>query len=295
MNIAVYCKNFYDKDIDFFIQLFHELNEQKINVQAYEPFYHFVREKFSLPQEITVFNTHEDLLKETDCLFSIGGDGTILGTTSLVKSSGIPVLGINIGRLGFLSGIAKEQIKLAIENILQKKYTLESRTLIRIESEQDLFGEFNYALNEYSFHKKDSPSMIRIQAYLDDEYLNSYWADGLIVATPTGSTGYSLSCGGPIITPDVECFIITPIATHNLTVRPLIISDKAVIKLKFEETNKHIMIGQDFRYTTVTAPLEVILKKENFKINLVRMENQNFFNTIRNKLMWGHDIRNNKK
>ncbi len=292
MNIAVYCKNFYEKDIDFFKLLFSELREFNFNLQVYEPFYHFIKNSITLSSQISLFNTHEDLLKHTDCLFSVGGDGTILGTTSLVKDTGIPVLGINIGRLGFLSGVSRDQIKIALKELEQKNYTLDQRTLIGIHSKQNLFNENNYALNEFSFHKKDSPSMIRIEAYIDDDYLNTYWADGLIIATPTGSTGYSLSCGGPIITPDAENFIITPIAIHNLTVRPLIISDKKIIKLIFEEKNKHIMIGQDFRYTTLATPLEFTLKKEDFKFNLIRMKDQNFFNTIRKKLMWGQDIRN---
>ena len=292
MNIAIYCKNFHEKDFDFFKLLFSELEKYQFNLCIYEPFYDFIKDRIKLSSGISIFKKDEELKKNIDCLFGIGGDGTILETITVVKDSGIPILGINIGKLGFLSSVSKEQIKFAVDEIANKKYSLDQRSLIQLESQNNLFGELNYALNEFCIHKKDTPFMIRIQAFVDNGFLNTYWADGLIIATPTGSTGYSLSCGGPIITPDVESFIVTPIATHNLTVRPLVISDKKEIKLKFEEENKNIMIGLDSRYQIVKGPIELILKKADFKINLVQMENQNFFSTIRNKLMWGMDIRN---
>jgi NAD+ kinase len=197
-----------------------------------------------------------------------------------------------MGKLGFLSSISKEDVIKGIDDLLQKKYSFDQRTLLRLESDNQLFGDLNFALNDISIYKKAPNSMITIQAYINDDYLNSYWGDGLIISTPTGSTGYSMSCGGPIIVPDSQNFVITPIATHNLTVRPIVISDQSVIRLRIEGRAESCIINLDSRYVEVDISTDLVIRKESFEISLVRMENQDFFRTIRTKLNWGLDVRN---
>jgi len=201
-------------------------------------------------------------------------------------------MGINLGRMGFLSSISKEEIGQAVNALIRGDYTLEKRALLSVETPQHLFGDMNYALNELTVNKKDTGSMILVHVYIDDKLLNSYWADGLIIATPTGSTAYSLSCNGPIITPDSENFVITPIATHNLTVRPVVIPDKSVIRLKVEGRMSQYLIGLDSRNSIIDSDTEIVVKKEKFFINLVQRVGDDFYTTIRQKLMWGRDVRN---
>ena len=204
----------------------------------------------------------------------------------------IPIIGVNTGRLGFLADVAKDQIPKTIKQLVNKRFSIDQRTLIKLETEQPLFGGLNFALNEVTISRKDTTSMITITTYINDQYLNSYWADGLIIATPTGSTGYSLSCGGPIVMPGSENFIITPIAPHNLNVRPLVISDKYEIKVKVEGRAKQFLVALDSRIQTMDAGLELTIKKESFKINMIETETQDFSSTLRNKLLWGLDKRN---
>jgi NAD+ kinase len=194
--------------------------------------------------------------------------------------------------MGFISSISREDIIPAINDIIEGNFRINSRSLLRLETEDHLFGDLNFAMNELSINKKDPSSMILIHVYINDQLLNSYWADGLIVATPTGSTGYSLSCNGPILTPDSENFVITPIAAHNLTVRPIVIPDTSTIRVRVESRDNHFLVGLDARSVTITPRTELVVKKENFKINLLQRPNDNFFATIRAKLLWGHDIRN---
>jgi NAD+ kinase len=201
-------------------------------------------------------------------------------------------LGINTGRLGFLANVNAHDYDMAIESLIKGHYSLDNRTLLRIESEGTLFGETPYALNELTLHKKDSSSMITIHAYLNGEYLNSYWADGLIISTPTGSTGYSLSCGGPIIVPQSESFVITPIAPHNLNVRPIVVSDKNIISIEIEGRNKHYLATVDSRSFTIDAKTQLAIRKEDFTLKLVKLNNKNFLDTLREKLAWGLDSRN---
>jgi NAD+ kinase len=243
-------------------------------------------------KNIQSFSQHSDIRNAVDFLFSIGGDGTLLDTISLVQDSGIPVVGINTGRLGFLAGIAKEDIDGALDNFFQGNYAIEKRSLLKLETAEFAFGEVNYALNEFTLLKKGSASMVTIHASLDGHYLNSYWADGLIVSTPTGSTGYSLSCGGPIIVPQSKNFVITPIAPHNLNVRPIVVPDSSVITLEMESRSQQLRATLDSRSISVDASLKLTLKKQHFEINLLRMNNEHFLNTLRNKLMWGIDKRN---
>ena len=292
MRIALFSMNFSEDLEAYYIELLGKLNYHKFDICIYEPFYRKLLENRLISPETKPFSNYEDITGSTDFLFSIGGDGTFLKTISLVKGSGIPILGFNTGRLGFLSSISKDEISEAIESLKEKKFHVEKRSLIRLNKPGNLFGENNFALNEITVHKRDSSSMITIQAYVDDVFLNSYWADGLIVSTPTGSTAYSMSCGGPIIAPDSNNFILTPIATHNLTVRPIVIPDSAVIKLKVDGRMDNYLVTLDSNNAVISNSIELEIKKEDFYINLVQLNSKSFFSTIREKLMWGWDKRN---
>jgi NAD+ kinase len=293
MKIAVYGKSFSDSVAVNIQQLITKLELAKCEVIIYQPFLEFLRRKIRVNRDIASFESYEDILKsKTELFLSIGGDGTFLNTIVFVRDSGIPVLGVNTGRLGFLASISKDDIFQAIDDVVAKKYITEKRSLIRLETRNNLFGDTNFALNEFTVLKKDTSSMITINMFLNDQYLNSYWADGLIIATPTGSTAYSLSCGGPIITPEAENFVITPIASHNLTVRPIVIPDSYEIKLKVDGRGENYLVSLDSRSQTIDYSTELVVRKESFYINLVRLESEKFFSTIRNKLMWGLDKRN---
>ncbi len=234
------------------------------------------------------FFTKDD--QNIDFLCSVGGDGTILETVSIVRDSGIPVLAINTGRLGFLAGINSSEIEEAIVAIEVGQYFLEARSILNLETSSDVF-DFNYALNDFVIHKKETSSMIVVHTYLNGEFLNSYWSDGLIVSTPTGSTGYSLSCGGPIISPKSDSFVITPIAPHNLNVRPIVISDDVVISFEIEGRASSYLASLDSRSQSITNDVKMAIKKADFCLNIIRMNNENFLNTLRNKLNWGYDKR----
>lgn len=292
MNIAIFGKTLPDLFLEYVNDLIQKLEDVSCKLFIYEPYFALLKNKIKFTSKLELFKNHHDLVDNVDYLFSIGGDGTLLDTITLVRDSGIPILGINLGKLGFLSSISKKEISQAIDDIIAGKFTLDKRALLRLHSPSDLFGDLNYALNELTVYKKPPSSMITIHAKVNDKYLNSYWADGLIVATPTGSTGYSLSCGGPIISPGSENFVITPIAIHNLSVRPIVIPDKSIIKIRAEARNDSFFVSLDSRSALIDSSTELIIVKENFHINLIQMENENFFKTIRDKLMWGKDIRN---
>lgn len=229
---------------------------------------------------------------KVDAVFSLGGDGTFLETLLLVGETEVPILGINMGRLGFLASIAKEYIKESLYLLFKGKYEIESRSLISLESSVDLFGGKCYALNECAILRKDSSSMIMVKCYINDQFLNTYWADGLMVSTPTGSTGYSLSCGGPLLMPDAKDFVITPVSPHNLNVRPLIVSDDSELRFEIETRNRTFLISLDSRSETIESDIEIVIKKAPFQGKLIRIEGMNFPDTIRNKLGWGFDKRN---
>tara|TARA_B110000444_G_scaffold250552_1_gene277155 strand:+ start:2191 stop:3069 length:879 start_codon:yes stop_codon:yes gene_type:complete len=292
MKVAVYGKQFQQEVAPFVHELFLELEKAQMEVIVYEPFYNFLSQQIRLNLFLGTYNSYEELKKNIDLFISVGGDGTILDATTLIRDSEIPIIGVNTGRLGFLADIAKDQIPKTIKQLIDKRFSIDQRTLIKLETEQPLFGGLNFALNEVTISRKDTTSMITITTYINDQYLNSYWADGLIIATPTGSTGYSLSCGGPIVMPGSENFIITPIAPHNLNVRPLVISDKYEIKVKVEGRAKQFLVALDSRIQTMDAGLELTIKKESFKINMIETETQDFSSTLRNKLLWGLDKRN---
>ena len=292
MKVAVYGKQFQQEVAPFVHELFLELEKAQMEVIVYEPFYNFLSQQIRLNLFLGTYNSYEELKKNIDLFISVGGDGTILDATTLIRDSEIPIIGVNTGRLGFLADIAKDQIPKTIKQLINKRFSIDQRTLIKLETEQPLFGGLNFALNEVTISRKDTTSMITISTYINDQYLNSYWADGLIIATPTGSTGYSLSCGGPIVMPGSENFIITPIAPHNLNVRPLVISDKYEIKVKVEGRARQFLVALDSRIQTMDAGLELTIKKESFKINMIETETQDFSSTLRNKLLWGLDKRN---
>ncbi len=292
MQIAVYGRQFGDQFIPFAEKLFAQLRKRNILVSIYKPFRNFILDKTSIDLTGTEqFTSHNELNKKSDFIFSIGGDGTILETITIVRDSGIPILGINSGRLGFLANISGEDIDLAVDSLLSGSYSIEKRSLLEMSSPKDVFSEFSFALNEFTLQKKDA-SMISIQAWLNDKLINVYWADGLIISTPTGSTAYSLSVGGPLLATEISGFIISPIAPHNLTVRPIVIPDNKIIRLKVICRNGEFLLSRDSQSAVIQAGTEIIIKRSLFDISMVRPYNQDFYTTLRNKLMWGADKRN---
>ncbi|MGY6520261.1 MAG: NAD kinase [Mongoliitalea sp.] len=231
-------------------------------------------------------------LAEADFVVSVGGDGTLLDAVSMVGALEIPIIGINTGRLGFLATVAKENLEQAIDDLAQQNYTIESRTLVCIESNRPLLNGLNFGLNEFTIHKRDTSSMITVHTYINGQYLNSYWADGLIVATPTGSTGYSLSCGGPLITPGAKNFVITPVSPHNLNVRPIIVPDDSEITFSIEGRSEKFLVSLDSRSTAIDASYQLKLRKADFVAKLVKFQSYGYFDTLRQKLNWGFDMRN---
>jgi NAD+ kinase len=223
---------------------------------------------------------------------SLGGDGTMLDTITFVGNSNIPIIGINLGRLGFLAAISEDEVDSALSSLVQGSYAIEKRSLLHLDANIPLFGNAPFGLNEFTIHRKDSSSMIKIHTYLNGEFLNTYWADGLIVATPTGSTGYSLSCGGPVVFPQASNFIITPVAPHNLNLRSIVVPDDGVISFEVEGRSDTFLCTLDSRSETITSDTQLAIRKENFSISLVRPHDHNFLKTIRQKLYWGIDKRN---
>jgi len=238
-----------------------------------------------------LFSTPEELLP-TDLLISLGGDGTLLQTVTYGAPLGIPILGVNAGRLGYLSTMQADDIAIGWANILQGKYKLENRSLLKIDCEGAPFGDHNFALNEFTITRRDTASMLVVNTWLNGEILNSYWADGLIVSTPTGSTGYSLSCGGPLMLPDATSFIITPVSPHNLATRPLVVPDTAIIEVEVEGPSEYYLVSLDSRIQRLPNKTRIRLSKANFEATLVQLPGENHIQTLRTKLNWGYDVRN---
>jgi NAD+ kinase len=291
MTIAIFGSPYPEHFSKYIQHLIKKLETEHINLIIEEEFSVFLENNIRFNKSISTFNSYETLKNKADFLFSIGGDGTLLKAITYVRKSEIPIIGINTGRLGFISSISADQIDDAITDILKGNYKINERTLLELNTNNQLFKERNFALNEVAVSKKDTSSMIRIDAYVDDEFLNTYWADGLVVSTPTGSTGYSLSCGGPIIMPGTNNIIITPNAPHNLNVRPIVIDDNSVVKLKIEDRDQLALVSLDSRSRAFDSETELIIKKASFKIKLVQPQNNSFTKTIRHKLMWGLDKR----
>ena len=294
MKIAIYGQYYQNSTEPIIKDIFAFLNKNNVEIIIECNFLKILLEKNLIKKEYPTFESHTELNSSFDVLISIGGDGTILRAATLVRDSGVPILGINAGRLGFLATVQKDNIAEFLQFIIDKKYSISKRTLLSLSClpENEAIKDLNFAINEISISRKETTSMITIETYLNDEYLNSYWADGLIIATPTGSTGYSLSCGGPILTPNVQSFVITPIAPHNLNARPLVVTDETEIRLKISGRDDHYLVSLDSRLFTVNNDTILCIKKSLFAINMVEIPDATFLKTLRNKLFWGEDRRN---
>jgi NAD+ kinase len=293
MKVAIFGQYYQNDTRPIIRDIFIFFNSNHVELVIEESFLKILYEEKIIEKPYKTFSSHSDLDSSFDILISIGGDGTILRATTFVRDSGIPILGINAGRLGFLAKVQKENIASFLQIVLEKKYTISERTLLTLDcSSNETAIDINFAMNEVSINRKDTTSMITIETYLNGEYLNSYWSDGLIIATPTGSTGYSMSCGGPILMPDVKALTITPIAPHNLTARPLVIPDNTEIKLKVSGREEQYLVSLDSRITYINNNTELTIKKTPFQINMVEIPEETFLKTLRNKLLWGEDKRN---
>lgn len=292
MKAAIYSRVL-DEDQKENVQLFFdELTRQKIDPVIFQHFFDQIKDTINLPSNTTTFSLSEHLTKDIEFIMSLGGDGTLLDTVTLVRDRNISIMGINFGRLGFLAGIGQDEIKIAVQAIAKRSFIVDKRTMIHLDADLPLFGNVPYGLNEFAVHKRDTAAMIKIHTYLNGEFLNTYWADGLIVATPTGSTGYSLSCGGPVVFPDSGSFVITPVAPHNLNVRPIIVPDDNVISFEVESRSENIICALDSRREIVGKNVSLAVRKESFSINLLRLSENSFLQTLQNKLTWGLDKRN---
>lgn len=292
MKIALYARNLDDEIMPQVELLFSEVKNAGDEILVSESCYSILKQKSFKDNKLLVFSSTNDIRDKVDFMFSLGGDGTMLDTITLVQDTGIPVLGINTGRLGFLTSVSISNMAHAIDCLRRGHFALDKRVLLRLETNKEIFGETNFALNELTIHKKDSSSMIKIHTFLNGEYLTTYWADGLIISTPTGSTGYSLSCGGPIVAPQSGNFVITPIAPHNLNVRPVVVSDKNVISLEVEGRSHYFLASLDSRSVTIDSSIQFAVRREDFTFNIIRLDDENFLKTLRNKLNWGYDTRN---
>ena len=292
MKIAIYSRLLEEdkrSDVQFF---FDELARQKIAAAVFLPFYEEIKDRINLPADTSTFYLSDDLTNDIEFVISLGGDGTLLDTVGLVRDKGMPIMGINFGRLGFLASIGREQLADAVKALKKQIYVIDKRTMIHLDASISMFGNVPFALNEFSIHKRDTAPMIKIHTYLNGEFLNTYWADGVIVATPTGSTGYSLSCNGPVVFPESSSFVITPVAPHNLNVRPIIVPDDNIISFEIEGRTDHFICALDSRKELVDKKVQLAVRNESFTLSLVRLNENNFLQTLRNKLSWGLDTRN---
>lgn len=293
MKIAVYGREFHDSVIPYVKELFDFLVSKNAELHIFDRFYHFLDQKGLCQKGFHTYSKQQRLNSDFDFMLSLGGDGTMLAAVSIVGDTGIPVAGINFGRLGFLATIPKEDFKQSITDILEGRYDLEKRVLLSVQSPDDaLFGAKHFALNDITVFKYDSSAMITVEARLDGQLLNAYWADGLIIATPTGSTAYNLSCGGPIIMPGSNNFVVTPMSPHNLNVRPVVISSDSVLELKIDSRSERYLLTCDSRTKTFATSVRLEIRKADFEVNLIRLEGEEYFETLRNKLLWGLDARN---
>jgi len=292
MKIAIFGKQFNDNFNTIVYSLLSKLSARKIELFIHRNFFEYLINEKKFSFEFSGFyNNCENLPGDIDFLISIGGDGTFLEAITYIRDSRIPIVGINSGRLGFLANIAGSEVDESIDDLLSKNFTIDERCILELNSSQILFPDFPFALNECTI-QKNGPSLITIQVFSDGVYLNSYWTDGLIIATPTGSTAYSLSAGGPIVTPQSHAFIITPIAPHNLNVRPLIIPDSSNLTLSVEGRTSSFLVTLDSRSVISELKTEINLSKSSFPVRMIKLPKIDFYTTLRNKLMWGVDKRN---
>lgn len=293
MKVAIYSRGVDRSQEAHCSQLLQELRVHKSEFLIWEPLANALSKSNLLyGVQFEVFNSHEALDENTDCLISLGGDGTMLDTATLIREKNIPLLGINFGRLGFLATLGKEELHNAVESLVGRTYLIDQRTLLHVDSDIALFEDAPFALNELVLHKSENSSMIKIHCYINGEFLNTYWCDGLIVSTPTGSTGYNLSCGGPIIFPDSASLAITPIAPHHLNVRPIVVPDTDIISFEVESRNDKFICSVDARREIVDTKTQVAVRKEAFTIGFMRLNENTFLETLRSKLTWGVDKRN---
>lgn len=292
MKAAIYSRVLEDDQRENVQLFFDELDRQKIVPVIFESYFEQLKDKITLPADTLTFSLSEHLTEEIEFIISLGGDGTLLDTVTLVRNKPVSIMGINFGRLGFLASIGRDEVREAVKALSKRTYIIDKRTMIHVDADLPLFGNIPYGLNEFSIHKRDTASMIKIHTYLNGEFLNTYWADGLIVATPTGSTGYSLSCNGPIVFPESGSFVITPVAPHNLNVRPIIVPDDNIISFEIESRSDNIICALDSRREIVGKNVSLAVRKEEFMINLLRLSENNFLQTLHNKLTWGLDRRN---
>lgn len=290
MKIALYSRGLEQDLKEELKELVEQLTLHKVEIVIHHTLRHYPAEIF--PAQCEVFINHQDLDDTVDFLISMGGDGTILDAVTLVKDKNIPVLGVNFGRLGFLAGIGRTEIASAVDALVTRSYVIDKRTLIHLDASTPMFGDAPFALNEFAILKRDISAMIKIHTYLNGEFLNTYWSDGLIVSTPTGSTGYNMSCNGPIVFPDSASFVITPVAPHNLNVRPMVVPDSNIISFEIESRSNDCICALDARREIVPKDIQLAVKKEKFPIKLVRLNENNFLSTLRTKLNWGLDKRN---
>ena len=291
MKVAVYGRQFNDSVIPYIQEIFANLHHHEAEIYVHPKFNEYLDDK--------LINIHYKVLDENkpfkgyiDVFLTLGGDGTLLDTVSLIRDSGIPVIGINFGRLGFLASVNKSDIAAAINAVVNGQYTLDSRELICIDSEEKVFGEDNFALNDITIHKRDDAAMITVHAFMNGEFLNSYWGDGIIISTSTGSTAYSLSCGGPILFPQSNSIVVTPVSPHNLNVRPIVLPDDSVLTFEVQTRSANYLVSCDSRTAVLEKTMKFDVRKAGFRLNLIRLSNESYLTTLRNKLMWGLDARN---
>ena len=293
MKIAIYGQSVDKISKNIFLEILNISKSQNLELFVEEKYNSVLLKKLKTNHNHKVFSSYNDLDKSIDMMITIGGDGTLLRSITYIRDLGIPIIGINTGRLGFLATLNQELLNIELKKILKGEFDVKERSLLEVSVDNnDNFSDFNFALNEVSVGRKNTTSMIEIKTMLDGEYLNTYWADGLIVSTPTGSTGYSLSCGGPIMTPSSQTFSITPIAPHNLNARPLVISDEIKIELSVEGREKSHLLSLDSQIISLENNVKIKIKKANYKIKLASINNNSFYKTLRNKLLWGEDRRN---
>lgn len=292
MKVAIYSRVLDSSQLNFVQLFFDELEKEGIQAVIFAEYHQMLIHHITLPADTETFSHHTQLTRDIDFLISLGGDGTLLDTVTLVRDKALPVVGINFGRLGFLASIGRDEVSEAVKALARGSYVIDKRSLIHLDSNIPLFNDVPYALNEFAIHKRDISPMIKIHTYINGELLNTYWADGLILATPTGSSGYSLSCGGPVVFPESGSFVLTPIAPHNLNVRPIVIPDNTIVSFEMESRADEIICAMDSRREWVDKNVLLAVRKETFSINLVRLNENNFLQTLRNKLSWGLDKRN---
>ena len=292
MRVAIYGRKVTKQTLSAFHEVFETILSFGWSILLEEDFSKLLAQKTSVSFDFETFTTHAELGIGVDLLMSIGGDGTFLKSVSYIRNSGIPVLGINTGRLGFLANVSREHVQEALGLVKDNKYVFLKRSLLTVGIDDGEDEQYFYAINELAIHKKDTSSMINVKVSLDGNFLNTYWSDGLIISTPTGSTAYNLSCGGPIVTPGCQVHIITPIAPHNLNVRPMVIPDHMPITLNVEGRGRSYLMSIDGKSHSIKQGQEIVIQKADFMINVIKFENNNFLDTIRNKMHWGIDKRN---